>query len=151
MAESAVFFLEEDARPLSLEVVYGQPVLAWTARRLVSDGVKRFFAAAPAGLAAEVRLCFPAGADLTVSDFREDLLSFLDAPGSALVFSRAALPVAEAGPGMIYNAPCAVLKEAWRDRLSNAVQDAVPVSGWIPVYTRELLRELEPRFRPDLL
>lgn len=148
-AESAVLFLEEGDSPLSLESVRGRPILAWTARRLVSRGVTRLFAAAPPSLADAVRTCFPAEAELIVSDRREDLLAFLDADGTVLVFPRAALPVPQAGPGLIYAAPCGVLREAWRIRLTNAVQDAYPVPGWIPVYSTVLLRELEPHFRPE--
>ena len=150
MARAAVFFLETEDRPLSLENVRGQPVLAWAARRLAAEGVTRLFAAAPPSLEEEVRACFPPEVDLTVSDRREDLLSFLESPGSALVFSRAALPVTEAGRGMVYDVPCAALRHAWRDRLTNAVQDALPVPGWIPVYSLDLLRELEPHFHPDM-
>ena len=153
MADAAVFFLEEtppeSSVPVSLAHVRGRPVLCWTVRELWKRGVRRFFAAAPSLLAEEVRACFPQDADLTVSDRREDLTAFLSAPGTALVFPRAALPVESAGVGLIYEAPCEALLAAWQVRLTNAVQDAVPVSGWIPVYSHALLRELEPHFCPQ--
>ena len=38
-------------------------------------------------------------------------------------------------------------QEAWRERMTNAVQEAVPVPGWLPLYGPETVAELEPLFR----
>ena len=82
-----------------------------------------------------------------LSDRREDLLAFLDTPDHALVLTRSALPLAEAGAGFAYAAPGRELREVWRERLNSAVEGAELVSGWLPVYGPETLAELEEVFR----
>ncbi len=72
---SAVIFLPDDADrigsdlPLMLHRVLGVPLLSWLSHALRRAGVSRFFLICPAGLLAEARSCFPAGAELSaVSD-----------------------------------------------------------------------------------
>lgn len=146
----AVFFFEEDAavpndsKPLMLEAVLSCPILTWMSRQLLADGVKRFFVVSSPRFADEARACFPPEADVTVSEQGSDLEKFLDTEEKVLVFPRAAVPVKEAGPGFAYAAPGRVLQEAWRVRMTNAVQDAELLSGWLPIYGPETIAELEP-------
>lgn len=149
MQRAAVFFVEEGERPMSLASVKGAPVLRWTVRRLWNEGVTRFFTAVQEDLAEQVRACFPEGAELSVSNRREDLLAFLRKEERVAVFSRAALPIAAAGPGFVYEASGGVLADTWRDRLTNAVQADALLSGYVPVYDETALTELEPHFDPE--
>lgn len=147
--QSAVIFLEEGANPLALERIQGRPVLSWMAERLWRDGVRRAFAASDPDQAEAVRACFPAGIELTVSDRREDLMAFLDAQdGLTAVLPRSALPEPRAGAGFAYAAPPEALRRTWRNKLTNAVQEAELLSGWIPLYGPDTLAELEGVFRP---
>ena len=76
-------------------------------------------------------------------------MKFLDTPELVAVFPRAALPFAQAGAGFAYAAPGRALREAWSVRLTNAVQDASLLSGWVPLYGPGTLRELQPIFQPE--
>ena len=58
------------------------------------------------------------------------------------VLLRAALPMEEAGPGFAYAASGYELQEAWRDGLTNRVEAAGLVSGWLPVFGLETIAEL---------
>ena len=70
----AVLIMEEDAlipaysKPLMLEAVLFCPVLTWMGNRLLADGVQRFFVVCGPRFAEEARACFPAEADVTVSE-----------------------------------------------------------------------------------
>ena len=101
-AQSAVFFLEEDSsvpehsKPLMLEAVLFCPILTWVSKQLLADGVQRFFVVCGPRFAGEARACFPDGADVTVSEQHGELMDFLNTPDTVAVFTRAALPAAEA-------------------------------------------------------
>ena len=147
--QRAVCFFEEDAaiaagaKPLMLEAVGSCPILTWVSRQLQADGVQRFFVVSGPRFAEEARACFPAEADVTVSEQGMDLTAFLNTPDKVLVLPRAAFPMAEAGPGFAYAAPGYELQEAWKVRMTNAVQAAELVSGWLPVYGQSTIAELE--------
>lgn len=151
--QRAVFFLEEDSsipahsKPLMLETVLFCPILTWMSDKLRADGVQRFFAVCGPRFAAEVRACFPPDAEVTISEQQSDLMAFLASPDPVLVLPRAALPMAEAGPGFAYAAPGYELQEVWKTKMSNAVSAAETVSGWLPVYGPETVAELEPLLR----
>ena len=149
MAEAAVFFFEPGDQPLTLAPVQGHPVLDWAAGRLWRDGVRRFFAAASPGREAEIRACFPAGAEVVISALHSDLMAFLDTDDETAVLPRAVLPFSAAGVGLVYAAPGRELREAWRERLTNQLQGVALLDGWIPLYGPETLAELEPLFRPE--
>ena len=61
-----------------------------------------------------------------------------------VVLCRAALPVAQAGPGFAYSAPGRELREVWKNKMTNAVSGASLVSGWLPIFGPETIAELEP-------
>lgn len=151
--QSAVFFMEEDSavpansKPLMLEAVLSCPILTWMSSQLLADGVQRFFLVCSPRFAQESRSCFPPEADVVISEQQSDLMAFLDTPDPVLVLCRAALPMAEAGPGFAYAAPGRALQEAWREKMTNAVGEAELVSGWLPVYGPDTIAELEPLFR----
>ena len=147
--ERAIFFFEEDAavpadsKPLMLEALSSCPILTRAGAQLLADGTRRFFVVCGPRFAAEVRACFPAEADVTVSEQAADLTAFLNTPDPVLVLPRAAYPMAEAGPGFAYAAPGFELQEAWRERMTNNVQGAVLAPGWLPVYNQATIREIE--------
>lgn len=149
--ERAIFILEEDAslakdaKPLILEAVLTRPVLAWAVERLRSDGVRRFFAVCGPRFSGEVAGLLPPEA--VVSERWTDLEAFLDTGEPVLVLPRAAFPMAEAGPGFVYAAPGRELRETWRTRMTNQVQGAELVPGWLPVYGPETLAEIETLVR----
>ncbi len=151
--QSAVFFFEEDSsipehsKPLMLEAVLFCPILQWMSDKLLADGVQRFFVVCGQEFAEEARACFPADADVTVSDLQSDLTAFLNTPDPVLVLNRSAIPMPEAGPGFAYAAPGYELQEAWKVRMTNAVQAAELVPGWLPVFGPETIAELEPILR----
>ena len=149
--ERAIFILEEDAslakdaKPLILEAVLTRPVLAWAVERLRSDGVRRLFAVCGPRFSGEVAGLLPPEA--VVSERWTDLEAFLDTGEPVLVLPRAAFPMAEAGPGFVYAAPGRELRETWRTRMTNQVQGAELVPGWLPVYGPETLAEIETLVR----
>ena len=143
----AVLFFEDAGRPLALESLGGVPVLRRTAQGLARSGVSRAFLAASPQYAAELLACFPPEAAAEVSDRHDRLMAFLDTPEEVLVLRRAMVPLDAAGLGMAYAAPGRSLREVWRERLTNAIQDARLVPGWLPLYGPETLAELEPRFQ----
>ncbi len=149
--ERAIFILEEDAslakdaKPLILEAVLTRPVLAWAVERLRSDGVRRFFAVCGPRFSGEVAGLLPPEA--VVSECWTDLEAFLDTGEPVLVLPWAAFPMAEAGPGFAYAAPGRELRETWRTRMTNQVQGAELVPGWLPVYGPETLAEIETLVR----
>ena len=152
--QSAVLFMEETVfpdtcRPLMLEDFLAVPILERMGRQLLAQGVRRFFLACGPEFAAQARACFPAGTDVVISDRHEDLMAFVTTPDPILVLNRSAVPVCQAGPGFAYAAPGYELQEAWKERMTNAVQGAELVPGWIPVYGRETLAELEAVLGPD--
>ena len=155
--QRAVFFLEEDssipahARPLMLEAVLFCPILRWMRDKLVADGVQRFFVVSGPRFAGEARACFPEDADVTVSEQHGELMDFLNTPDTVAVFTRAALPAAEAGPGFAYQAPGYELQDVWKEKMTNAVSAAELLTGWLPVFSLETLAELEPLFRERIV
>ena len=155
--QRAVFFLEEDssipahARPLMLEAVLFCPILRWMRDKLVADGVQRFFVVSGPRFAGEARACFPEDADVTVSEQHGELMDFLNTPDTVAVFTRAALPAAEAGPGFVYQAPGYELQDVWKEKMTNAVSAAELLTGWLPVFSLETLAELEPLFRERIV
>ena len=155
--QSAVFFFEEDAavpahsKPLFLEAVLFCPILQWASKQLMADGVQRFFVVCSPRFADEARSCFPDGADVTVSEQQTDLTAFLNTPDPVLVLPRAALPVAEAGPGFAYKAAGYELQESWKQKMTNSVSAAELVSGWLPVFGLPTIAELELRLRDRIV
>ena len=100
-AERAVFFMEETvspetAKPLMLEAILSCPILTRMSNQLLADGVRRCFVVCGPEFAEEARACFPADADVTVSDLQSDLTAFLNTPDPVLVLNRSAIPLPEA-------------------------------------------------------
>ncbi|MCQ2447921.1 MAG: hypothetical protein MJ073_03310 [Oscillibacter sp.] len=145
-----VFFLEEDSaipvdgKPLMLETIVNRPALSWAAERLIADGVQRFFVVSSPRFVQQVRACFPAEADLTVSEQQTDLMAFLNTPDEVFVLPRAAVPMEVAGVGFAYSAPGYELQEIWKDKMTNAITAATLVPGWLPIFGPETIAELEP-------
>ncbi len=145
----AVLIMEEDSlvpahcKPLMLETVLFCPILTWMGNRLRADGVQRFFVVCGPRFAGAAKACFPAEADVTVSELQEELADFLSTPDSVAVLLRAALPLEEAGPGFAYAASGYELQEAWKNGLTNRVDAAELLSGWVPVFNLETVAELE--------
>lgn len=145
----AVLIMEEDdlvpahSKPLMLETVLFCPILTWMGNRLRADGVQRFFVVCGPRFAGAAKACFPAEADVTVSERQEELADFLSTPDSVAVLLRAALPLEEAGPGFAYAASGYELQEAWKNGLTNRVDAAELLSGWVPVFNLETVAELE--------
>ena len=157
MPERAVFFLEEDSsipahsKPLMLEAVLFCPILTWVSDKLQADGVQRFFVVCGPRFAEEARKCFPADADVTVSEQQKDLMAFLNSPDPVLVLPRAAMPMEEAGAGFAYAAPGYELQEVWKTKMTNAVSAAELVPGWLPVYGPDTIAELEGLLRQRIV
>lgn len=151
--QRALFFFEEDSaipeggKPLALQGLLGRPVLTWMARSLMETGVKTFFVVCGPRFTAEARACFPEDAAVSVSEQHGDLTAFLDTNEPVLVLPRAAVPLAEAGPGFAYQASGHALQKAWEQRMTNNVQEAELVSGWVPLFGPETIAELEPLLR----
>lgn len=147
--QRTVFFLEEDAsipvdgKPLMLETIVNRPALSWAAERLIEDGVQRFLVVSSPRFAEQVRACFPAEADLIVSEQQSDLMTFLNTPDEVFVLPRAAVPMAGAGVGFAYSAPGYELQEVWKQKMTNAITAATLVPGWLPIFGPETLAELE--------
>ena len=155
--QSAVFFFEEDSsipehsKPLMLEAVLFCPILQWMSDKLLADGVQRFFVVCGPRFAEEARACFPAEADVTVSEQHSELLAFLNSPDPVLVLPRAAMPMEEAGAGFAYAAPGYELQEVWKTKMTNAVSAAELVPGWLPVYGPDTIAELEGLLRQRIV
>ena len=155
--QSAVFFFEEDSsipehsKPLMLEAVLFCPILQWMSDKLLADGVQRFFVVCGPRFAEEARACFPADADVTVSEQQSDLMKFLNSPDPVLVLPRAAMPMEEAGAGFAYAAPGYELQEVWKTKMTNAVSAAELVPGWLPVYGPDTIAELEGLLRQRIV
>ena len=153
--KKAVLFFEPDTvladgvRPLVLESVQGRPVLYWMCRALSADGVTGLFVAAPPRYDAEIRDCLPPALSVRVSERHDALMEFLDTPESVAVLPRAALPFPQIGAGFAYAASGDSLRKAWAVRLTNAVQDAELLPGWVPLYGRDTLEEMQPHFQPE--
>lgn len=73
----------------------------------------------------------------------------MDTDEPVLVLPRAAFPMEQAGPGFAYAAPGRELREIWRVKMTNSVQGAELVSGWLPVYGPETVAEIEALLRPE--
>ena len=155
--QSAVFFFEEDSsipehsKPLMLEAVLFCPILQWMSDKLLADGVQRFFVVCGPRFAEAARACFPAEADVTVSEQHSELLAFLNSPDPVLVLPRAAMPMEEAGAGFAYAAPGYELQEVWKTKMTNAVSAAELVPGWLPVYGPDTIAELEGLLRQRIV
>ena len=148
--QNAVFFLEEDgsipaySKPLMLEAILFCPIMTWAYRQLEADGVQRFFVVCGPRFEKEARACFPAEANVIVSEQQTDLMNFLNTPDQTMVFVRGAMPFQAAGAGFVYAAPGYELQEAWKVKMTNAVPGATLMSGWLPIYGQETIAELEP-------
>ena len=148
-----VFFLEEDSsiptygKPLMLESVLFCPVLTWAYQQLELDGAERFFVVCGPRFAEEARANFPPDADVIVSEQQSELMAFLNTPDPVLVFPRAAMPMKEAGMGFVYAAPGYELQDTWRTKMTNSIQGAKLIPGWLPVFGPETIAELEPVFQ----
>ena len=149
--QRAVCFFEEDAaipeasKPLMLEAVLSCPILTWAGDRLRADGVQRIFVVCGPRFAEEAHRCLPQTAQ--ISEQWTDLEAFLDTEEPVLVLPRAAFPMAEAGPGFAYSAPGRELAGVWREKMTNYVQGAELVPGWLPVYGPDTVAELEELLR----
>ena len=149
---SAVLFAEqaiaaECTKPLMLEAILSCPILTWMSNQLLADGVRRFFVVCEPHYQDEVRACFAPEATVVVSDRQEDLMSFLNTPDPVLVLNRSAFPLQEAGAGFAYAAPGYELQEAWKEKMTNAVQGAELVPGWLPIFGPETIAEVEQLMR----
>jgi len=133
------------AKPLMLETVLSRPILTWVCDQLRTDGVRRLFAVCGPGFAREAGALLPPEAE--VSELWADLAAFLDTDEPVLVLPRAAFPMAEAGPGFAYAAPGRELAESWREKMTNNVQGAELVPGWLPVYGPQTIAEIEALVR----
>ena len=155
--KSAVFFFEEDtaiqehAKPLMLEAVLFCPILKWMSDKLLANGVERFFVVSSPRFAEEARACFPSDADVTVSEQQSELMAFLNNPDLVQVFTRAALPLDEAGQGFVYAAPGYELQESWKVKMTNNVTEAKLLPGWLPIYGADIIAELEPLLRERIV
>ena len=155
--KSVVFFLEEDSsipeysKPLMLESILFCPILSWAYRQLEADGVERFLVVCGPRFEKAARACFPAEANVIVSEQQSELMAFLNTPDPILVLSRAAMPVKEAGIGFAYKAPGYELQESWKTKMTNAVQAAELVSGWLPIFNKATIAELEPVLKERIL
>ena len=153
----AVLIMEEDdlvpahSKPLMLETVLFCPILTWMGNRLRADGVQRFFVVCGPRFAQAARACFAEEAEVTVSERQEDLTAFLNTPDTVSVLLRPALPMEEAGPGFAYAAPGYELQEAWKNGLTNRVDAAELLSGWVPVFGPETVAELEMLLRDRIV
>lgn len=153
----AVLFFENESavpahsRPLMLEPVLFCPILRWAGDQLRADGVQRFFLVCPERFAQEARACFPDDADVIISEQKRDLDAFLTTPDTVFVLSRAALPIADAGPGFAYRSSGYELLEAWKERMTNSITEAELVSGWLPVFNSSVIAEVEPIFRQRIV
>lgn len=149
--KQAVLIFEEDSavpadgKPLMLETVLSRPILSWACDRLRNEGVRRLFAVCGPRFAGEIRALLPL--ESAVSEQWRDLEAFLDTDEATLVLPRAAFPMEEAGPGFAYAAPGRELRETWRVKMTNSVQGAELVSGWLPVYGPETAAEIEALLR----
>lgn len=147
----AVLLFEEDAavpadaKPLMLETLLSCPILTWVCDRLRADGVQRLFAVCGPRFSEEARGLLPESA--AVSELWTDLEAFLDTEEPVLVLPRAAFPMEEAGPGFAYAASGRELRETWRVKMTNQIQGAELVPGWLPVYGPETIAELEELLR----
>lgn len=147
----AVLLFEEDAavpadaKPLMLETLLSRPILTWVCDRLRADGVQRLFAVCGPRFSEEARGLLPESA--AVSEQWTDLEAFLDTEEPVLVLPRAAFPMEEAGPGFAYAASGRELRETWRVKMTNQIQGAELVPGWLPVYGPEIIAELEELLR----
>ena len=110
-----------------------------------ADGVQRIFVVCGPRFAEEARRCLPQTAQ--ISEQWTDLEAFLDTEEPVLVLPRAAFPMAEAGPGFAYSAPGRELAGVWREKMTNYVQGAELVPGWLPVYGPDTVAELEELLR----
>lgn len=135
--------IPEGAKPLMLETVLSRPILEWMSERLLEQGVQRFFVVGSPRFEEAARACFPEGADVIFSEQHSELMSFLNTPDGVLVLPRAAFPMEGAGFGFAYAAPGYELQESWREKMTNAVQAAELVTGWLPVFGRSTVTELE--------
>ena len=151
MCRRAVFIFEEDAaipadaKPLMLETVLSRPILSWVCGQLRAEGVQRFFAVCGPRFEEEARGLLPP--DATVSEQWTELEAFLDTGERVLVLPRAAFPMKEAGPGFAYAAAGTELRDAWRVKMTNQIQGAELVPGWLPVYGADTVAELEALVR----
>lgn len=149
----AVLFLPDDdsyedsVPPLMLEAVLFCPILSWVSKKLLADGVQRFFAVCGPKYAQEVRACFPDDADVTISEQHQELLDFVEGPGSVLVIPCPVIPVEGVGEGYVYAAEGSVLKEAWGTGATNSVRDAEGVKGWLTLYHTGNIQEIELMLR----
>ena len=147
----AVFIFEEDdavltdAKPLMLETVLSRPILTWVCDQLRAEGIQRFFAVCGSRFAGEARKYLPS--DASVSEQWADLESFLDTDEPVLVLPRAAFPLAEAGPGFAYAASGHELQSTWRKKMTNSIQGAELIPGWLPVYGPDTIAEIEALLR----
>ena len=63
---------------------------------------------------------------------------------------RKELPYPQAGPEQHRQPhPGRELREIWRVKMTNSVQGAELVSGWLPVYGPETVAEIEALLRPE--
>lgn len=150
--QSVVCFVEEELlpdsrRPLMLEDFLAVPILTWMGRQLLAEGIQRFFVVCAPEFASQARgLPAGAGGGHRIRPLRES-----DGLSGHAGADPGAQPVRSAPgsgrAGFAYTASGEELRQAWRERMTNAVQGAALAGGWLPVFGRETLAELEPLFR----
>ena len=144
-----VLFAETDAEipegslPLMLEPLHGRSALARCSEALLQNGAEQILVVAGPRFASSIRAWFPAEANVTVSEQSEALSALIDTDEPVFVLPRAALPMPSVGAGFAYAASGRDLQDAWRVRLTNAVQGAELIGGWLPIFNRDTLAEYE--------
>lgn len=148
----AIILLDEDTssnentRPLMLETILFCPVLTWVGKKLMADGVRRFFIVCGSNNAGQARACFGESDDVTVSASRDDLLAFLNEDGPVAVIPCTSLPVS-GGKNYAYIAEASALLKSWNTDSEHFVQGAKPMKGFTSVHTFSELQHLQLRCR----
>lgn len=149
----AIFNLLQDtpcpntARPLMLERVLFCPVLRWTVDRLILSGTGRFFVVCTEEYVEEVRTCFPADADVTISDRPEPLEAFLAEDGPVTLLTRPVVPIGGRSEGV-----CVTEAHLLREQgISKSPQEAVSLPGYFPFDSLTDLQTISASCRQAIL
>lgn len=152
----AVIFLTtfpdpEQEKPLMLRDILFCPILTWVARKLKDDGVERFFAVCGPEYADAARACFPADADVTVSDQHPRLLDFVSGAQRVTVIPRPVVPAERAGEGYVYSAEGSALAEGWKNAATIFLQNVDGERGWIALNSDADIQDVELHLRDEIV